>query len=89
MDLRELRLQIDNIDGELLRLFEHRMDVCAEIAKYKKRNGIPIYDPNRERQKLADLTQKVKKGREAHVSAVFTLLFEISRAEQEALINKE
>ena len=87
MDLQELRLQIDKIDGELLRLFEQRMEVCTEIAKYKQQHGIPIYDPNREQQKLIDLTQKVKKGHEAHVSAVFSLLFEISRAEQEATLS--
>jgi len=86
MDLTELRLQIDKIDDELIRLFGQRMEVAAEIARYKQQHGLPVFVPEREKQKLDALTGKVKKGHEAHVSALFTLLFEISRAEQEAII---
>jgi len=86
VDLHELRLQIDRIDNELVSLFQQRMDVSAEIAKYKQRHGIPVHDPARERQKLHDLSHKVKEGHEASISALFTMLFEISRAEQEKLM---
>jgi len=86
MELAELRMQIDAIDGELIRLFERRMEVAAEIAKYKQRNGLPVLDPEREKQKLVDLTGKVKNGHEDYISALFSLLFEISRAEQQAIM---
>jgi len=89
MDLQELRLRVDEIDNELIRLFEQRMDVSAEIARYKQRIGIAVYDPERERQKLRDLSQKVKGEHEAYVSALFSLLFEVSRAEQENIIKSE
>ena len=87
MDLQELRRQIDMIDEEIICLFQKRMDVSAKIAEYKRGNNLPVFDPERERQKLQNLSGKVKDAHEAHVSALFSLLFAISRAEQERILN--
>ena len=35
MNLDELRLEIDKIDDELIKLFEKRMEVSAKIGEYK------------------------------------------------------
>jgi chorismate mutase len=61
MDLQELRVQIDGTDDEIIRLFRQRMDISAEIAKYKRQHDLPIRDPAREQQKLRDMAAKVKK----------------------------
>ena len=87
MDLKDFRRQIDEIDKGLIELFERRMDVSVEIAKYKQENNLPVHDPVREQQMLSDFSGKVKKGREAYVTALYSLLFELSRAEQERLLN--
>jgi chorismate mutase/prephenate dehydratase len=87
MDLQDLRQKIDEIDDELVRLFGQRMDVSAEIAQYKRQNNIPVFDPERERQKLYDLSAKVSKGREAYVIELYSLLFDLSRANQERILN--
>ena len=42
MDLKELRGQIDEIDDQLVSLFCRRMDIAAQVADYKKANGLPI-----------------------------------------------
>ena len=42
MDLNELRLQIDQIDDQLVALFGARMEVAAKIADCKKQTGTPI-----------------------------------------------
>lgn len=55
MEFQELRERIDEIDSELTRLFEERMDVVSSIAAYKKEHNLPIFDPQRERQKLSRL----------------------------------
>jgi len=89
MDLQDLRNQIDKIDGELTRLFQLRMDVSGDVARYKQLNKLPVYDPERERQKLYDLTQKVDESRVSHVTALYTLLFDLSRSEQERIINPD
>lgn len=47
MDLKELRAQIDDIDDELVKLFCKRMDIAAQVADYKKENGLPIFVPAR------------------------------------------
>ena len=58
MDLHQLRLEIDKIDDQLVKLFGARMEVAAQIADYKKENGLPILVPAREREKLQDVAQK-------------------------------
>ena len=55
MDLKDLRTEIDSIDKELISLFEKRMNTAAKIGEYKKQNDIPVYDPQREREKLAEI----------------------------------
>jgi len=89
MDLQELRNKIDEIDNNLIELFERRMDISAEVAEYKKRHNMPVHDPVREREILDKLSCKVKKERESSITALYSLLFELSRAEQEKILNPE
>lgn len=89
MDLQDFRRVIDEIDDDLVRLFQRRMDTSAEIAHYKQEHNIPVFDPARERQKLYDISGKVKKGREAYVTALYSLLFETSRVDQEKILRPE
>ena len=89
MNLQDLRLRIDQIDDELIRLFEERMNISAEVAQYKRLHDITIHDPAREREILNNLSRKVKKGRESSIVALYSLLFELSRAEQEKIIKAE
>jgi chorismate mutase/prephenate dehydratase len=89
MDLQDLRSQINKIDDELIRLFEQRMDVSVEIARYKRRHNIPIYDPVREREILGNISRKAGEGRKSSVNALYSLLFELSRFEQEKMIRSE
>ena len=44
MNLDELRVEIDKIDKSLVELFTKRMDVAADIAAYKKENGLTVLD---------------------------------------------
>ena len=37
MNLGELRLEIDKIDSEMIKLFSERMEVSKQIAEYKKK----------------------------------------------------
>jgi len=89
MDIQELRKQIDEIDNGLINLFEKRMDLSAEIARYKHENNMAVYDPAREREILDKMSGKVAKGRESSIIALYSLLFELSRAEQKKVINPE
>ncbi len=53
MDLGELRARLDAIDGQIVELYERRMDICGQVAAYKIENGKKVYDRVREQEKLA------------------------------------
>ena len=82
MNLNELRLEIDKIDDQLVELFAQRMNVSARIADYKKENGLPIFVPAREAEKLRDVAQKAGPDLETYTKVLYDLLFELSRGYQ-------
>jgi len=55
--LQDLRSKIDEIDTELLRLFEARMETVIEVAEYKILNSINILDESRENKVLQKIEQ--------------------------------
>ena len=52
MDLQELRRKIDEIDSQIVSLYEQRMDISKEVAEYKIENGKKVFDKVREEEKL-------------------------------------
>lgn len=46
--LQNLRNEIDEIDKQLVELFEKRMETVLKVAQYKKENNIPILNKSRE-----------------------------------------
>ena len=58
MNLEEIRTEIDALDKELLALFERRMDLCRDVALYKKEHNLPVFQPERE-EKLLDKIEQV------------------------------
>ena len=83
MDLKDYRAQIDAVDDEIVRLFQQRMDIAANIAAFKKENGLPILQSAREREKLADVTGKAREDMRSYLRVLYSLLFELSRTYQE------
>lgn len=55
-DLLELRDEIDEIDRQIVDLYQKRMGIAAEVASYKIENGKKVFDKERENTKLAKLT---------------------------------
>ena len=51
--IENLRGQIDEIDGELLRLVSRRAQIAIKIAAWKRPAGLPSYSPDREREVLS------------------------------------
>lgn len=82
MELKDLRNQIDNIDDELVQLFTKRMAISAQIADYKKANGLPIYVPAREREILQDVAEKAGPEMANYTRVLYSMLFELSRSFQ-------
>lgn len=57
--LIDARYKIDNIDNEIIRLFEERMNIVKEVIEYKIANNIPILDTNREIEMLKRHLEKI------------------------------
>ena len=82
-DLNELRREIDGIDRELVKLFEKRMEVSAQIGAYKASRGMPVLDAVREEEKLAAVRALASSGKNAdYVEQLFRDIFVISRSAQ-------
>jgi chorismate mutase len=50
------RERIDEIDLQLVKLFNERTQCAVEIGHVKKRHGLEIYSPSREAQVIANVT---------------------------------
>lgn len=50
--LEKLRSEIDDIDRELTKLFEKRIDIVLKIGDYKKNKNMEIFQEDREKQVL-------------------------------------
>lgn len=86
MELNELREEIDLVDDEILTAFLKRMELSEQVAEYKKANGIPLINRTRERQIMSDVMAKAGKD-EQYAFQLFSMLFELSKARQSALIS--
>lgn len=49
MDIDEIRKKINQLDDELLKIFNERAALALEIGHIKKQLNRPIYDPKREK----------------------------------------
>ena len=83
LDLKEIRGQLDGIDSQLVRLFEERMALCGDVARYKIANGKEVYDPVREKEKLESVRRLASSAfNETAVGELFAQLMTISRRYQ-------
>ena len=41
-DLQVLRGELDAVDREMVALFEKRMEIAQQVARYKLQNGLPV-----------------------------------------------
>ncbi len=75
-----LRLKIDNIDDEILKLLNQRMEFVKEIGEIKQSTQSSIYRPERERAIIARLKNK-NKGllNQNAIEAIYQEIFAVSR----------
>lgn len=56
VELAELRSAIDEVDQKILELVAERVRLVLAVGDYKRRNSLPVYDPERERTLLERLS---------------------------------
>lgn len=82
MDLSELRLGINNIDDQLLKLFEDRMKLCFQVAEYKIENNLPVFQGDREKEILDKVTAQSADEMAGGARVFFQTLMDISKCKQ-------
>ncbi|MCM1467724.1 MAG: prephenate dehydratase [Alistipes sp.] len=87
LDLQEIRNEIDIVDRELVKLFEKRMQLTTDVAKYKIETGKKVLDPQREKQKLETIEKLVSNDmNKRSINEIFTQIISNSRKYQYMLL---
>jgi monofunctional chorismate mutase len=81
-NLEQCREEINRIDRSMAQLFEERMKVAAQIAAYKKENGLPIFMPVREQEKLESVSEKAGSQMAEYIKKLYATIFSLSREYQ-------
>ncbi len=88
MDLEKVRKEIDVVDDQIASLLDRRMDLIKEVIDAKKQSKTAVNDPNRERDILLRVTEKVNEDRQIYLKRVFETMFEVSKAYQTVNMEK-
>lgn len=83
MELKELRCRIDDIDRELIELWQSRMHISAEIAEYKKENSLAVLDSEREAELLEKVCELAGDELGEYAQRLYATILELSREYQE------
>ena len=86
MELNEIRAKIDKIDEELVDLYKKRMMLCAEVAKYKRDNNMPVLDSARERALLTKISELSGPEFEEYSRTLYSTILDISHAYQNKIL---
>ena len=89
MSLEEIRQEIDQIDHELLQLFERRMALSEAVAGIKKERHLPITNTAREREIITRLTEGKDDETAGYIKILFTTIFDLSRSRQARLVHTD
>lgn len=88
MDLKELRDRIDIIDKELLDKFQQRMELCLQVAEYKKQNNVNILQTGREKEVIDSIKENAQDRFKESAAVLFSNIMDISKCFQQCELNK-
>lgn len=88
--LEKQRQQIDQIDRQLVKLFEERTKVVEQVAAIKLENGMEILDQSREKQVIEKVQSYLKNPElKDELADLYTELMRISRGHQKEWMQKQ
>lgn len=89
MELKELREQIDEIDENIVALYEKRMEIAKSVAEYKIETGKQVFDKAREEEKIARVKALTHNEFNSHgIEELFEQIMSMSRKLQYQLITR-
>ncbi|MBP3892325.1 MAG: chorismate mutase [Solobacterium sp.] len=82
--IEEIRHDIDEVDQELVKLFERRFHLVEEVIAYKMEQQLPIYDAQRELEILKKNLNRLNDTKlSSYFEAWYQKMLEISKQYQE------
>ena len=84
-DLSEIRAEINRVDRELVALFCRRMDCAKAVGEYKKENGVPVLNLDREKE-ILDRVEEEGGEYGIYTRLMYQNIMELSRALQHKII---
>lgn len=85
-ELEALRARIAEADVNLIEALEERMLIAEEVAEFKKENNLPIEDPTRETQVIAERKLHTALNKQ-FIEDLFQLIFKESKRIQKEYDN--
>jgi len=90
MDLMEIRNEIDEIDAQIVSLYEKRMDASKRVAEYKIETGKKVFDKKREEEKIRKVKSLTSNEFNCHgIEELFEQIMSMSRKLQYQLLAKK
>ncbi len=88
VDLSDLRIKIDAIDGEIVSLYEQRMEISRQVAESKINTGKKVFDKEREIAKLRAVKDMTHNDFNRHgIEELFEQIMAMSRKLQYQLLS--
>lgn len=86
-DLKQCRIEIDEIDTQILALFEKRMHVARDVITYKLENDLEIFQPEREQEVLdKNVNKVVDQTLSSYALSFFQDMMDVSKSYQSSFI---
>jgi chorismate mutase len=83
MDISDWRKKVDELDRKLAALLNERAAAAVEIGRLKRHTNLPIYEPERERQVIANV-QRSNAGplTERDLAQIYERIMDVMRSIQ-------
>ena len=89
-DLVECRKEIDEIDQELMRLFEKRMHVVKDVVAYKIENNMEIFQSDREKEVIEKNVSRIEDEElKVYANGFLVHMMNISKLYQQAIVDEK
>lgn len=83
MDISDWRKKIDDLDRKLAALLNERARAAIEIGRLKRHTNLPVYEPEREREVIANV-QRSSQGplAERDLAQIYERIMDVMRSIQ-------
>ncbi|MCI5774506.1 MAG: chorismate mutase [Erysipelotrichaceae bacterium] len=87
-ELSQARLLINEVDEQMASLFVKRMQAAEKVVAYKMEHGLAIFDPQREKDVIAQNVTKVPKTYRRYYEEYLQMMMDISKKYQQAIMEE-